>query len=87
MIPWFGMLSRPVFCSTHVLTRDSIGKHARLPRRMPKSKLPMEWRRGPVLEPVGTLTMTRKMLLLVRAAARRADVDDGEAIAGVSSGC
>jgi hypothetical protein len=31
--------------------------------RMPKSMLPKEWRRGPVLEPAGTLAITRKMLL------------------------
>ena len=35
-----------------------------------ESMLPMEWRRGPVLEPVGTLTTTRKMQLLVRARPR-----------------
>ena len=29
--------------------------------------LPKEWRRGPVLEPAGTLAMTRKMLLLASA--------------------
>ena len=35
-----------------------------------ESMLPMKWRRGPVLEPVGTQTTTRKMLLLVRARQR-----------------
>ena len=34
---------------------------------MPMSLLQREWRRGLVLEPAGTLEMTRKMLLLVKA--------------------
>ena len=38
--------------------------------RMPESMPPMEWRRGLVLEPAGTLTMTRKMAVLVRARQR-----------------
>ena len=38
--------------------------------RMPESMPPMEWRRGLVLEPAGTLTMTRKMAVLGRARQR-----------------
>ena len=38
--------------------------------RMPMSLLPKESRRGPALEYAGTLAMTRKMLLMVRARRR-----------------
>jgi hypothetical protein len=37
---------------------------------MPMLLLQREWRRGLVLEPAGTLEMTRKMLLLVKARKR-----------------
>ena len=37
---------------------------------MPMPLLQREWRRGLVLEPAGTLAMTLKMLLLVKARKR-----------------